>query len=66
MVEFTLTVEHLPEGNLWRELVGDNEPITPTEFLERLFSARPGEKVYIPYISLLYPKLHPQARGLPK
>jgi hypothetical protein len=55
-IEITMTVDHLPDGNLWKELVGDNKPITPVEFLERLFSSRPGEKLYIPYRSLLYSK----------
>jgi hypothetical protein len=55
-VTITLTVEHLPDDNLWKELVGDNQPITPTEFLHRLFSARPGERVYIPSAYILHPK----------
>lgn len=55
-VTITLTVEHLKNDNLWKELVGDNQPITPIEFLHKLFEARQGEKIYIPYPSLLFPK----------
>ncbi len=60
-ITVTLTVKHLADDNLWKELVGDNEPVTPTVFLHRLFSARPGEKVYIPTPHILHPKKHPTA-----
>ena len=55
-VKIELSVDHLRDDNLWKELVGDNEPITPVELLNKLFEWRGGENVYIPHPSLLFPK----------
>lgn len=50
-----LTVDHLPDDNLWKELVGDNKPISPLDFLHKYFSLVGGNRHYIPYPSYLHP-----------